>query len=617
MAENPFTASPRFPTIDEATWRKAAEASLKGARFEDRLVAQSYDSIAIAPLYTEASSAKAVAAAGVPGAAPFVRGAGAAPRDWRISQRIDLSDPTAANAQALDDLEGGANGLIIACGASGVKLPDAKAVGVLMAGIRPELIAITLEGADRATADLFLDYVVKQGLAPASLAFFPGFAPLAAMAQRGTDRDEEALSTELAALLERYEALGISGPLFLLDGRPAAEALASEGQEIAFILAQALAYLRLFERAGVPVEAGLQRLAVKITVDADQFLSLAKLRALRLVLARMVEALGLPAFVPDIRAETAWRMLSARDPWVNVLRATTACFAAAAGGADEITLHPFSAALGRPDGLARRIARNMQAILMEESGLARVVDPAGGSYYVESLTQGLAEQAWSVFQAIEQAGGFIAALRQSRWQSLIAETREKRLGALKRRHDKVTGVSEFPDIHEAAVPVAEPWGNGAPSGTDFAALPRLRLAEGFEALRDRAEAAAKRPSVFLANLGSPADTIARATFAKNFFEVGGIEALSNDGFADIQALVAAFQHSGTRFACLCSSDAIYQEKAADAARALREAGADFVALAGNPREERATLTEAGIDCFVYAGMDMIAALSDIQRQIGL
>ncbi len=617
MTGNPFTAVPRFPAIDDEQWREAAIASLKGGRFEERLISHTYDGIEIAPLYTALASASAVSAAGPAGAAPFIRGREATPRPWRLAQRVDLNDPTAANAQALDDLEGGANALIIATGINGVAISNAADVETLLTGARLDLISVTLEAEHPQTVDLFVDLMKRRGHTLSSLDFCPGFSPLAAMARGQDVGDEAAFAARLAALHQNYQAMGHHGPLFLLDGRVIADALGSEGQEIAGILAQAVGMFRAGENAGLDLEAVAARLAAKITVDADQFLSIAKLRALRLVWGHLAHTMGLGVSSLDIRAETSWRMFSRRDPWVNVLRATIACFAGAVGGAAEIALHPFTSALGRPDGLARRLARNTQAILAEESSLDRVIDPAGGSYYVESLTQALAGKAWTIFQDIEKAGGFATSLRSGWLQQQVGLVREKRLQALATRRDKITGVSEFPDIHEAPVPVAAPWPQGVAPGGGITPLPRLRLAQAFENLRLNAEAMQPRPVMFLATLGTPAETITRAGFAKNFFEAGGIGSPGNDGFADIAALTTAFAKSGAALACLCSSDEVYGKQGAAAAHALKAAGARLVLLAGNPREGREELTKAGIDGFIYAGMDIVAALTDLQRQIGL
>jgi methylmalonyl-CoA mutase len=270
-----------------------------------------------------------------------------------------------------------------------------------------------------------------------------------------------------------------------------------------------------------------------------------------------------------------------------MLRTTIGCFAAAVGGADAITVLPFDAAIGRPDELARRIARNTQSILHDESSLARVVDAAGGSWFVESLTDQLAEQAWTIFTRIEQAGGALAALNSGAIGELLAQTHATRSDDIAHRRAPITGVSEFAYVGEPAV--ARDPRPAQPHGL----LPRVRYAEGFEALRDRADAAADRPRVFLATLGPFAAHSARAGFAANLFAAGGIETVTGP--------VAEFVASGTTVACLCSSDKVYADEAAPAAQALREAGAKQVWLAGKAEPD-------GVDGNLFAGCDALDVL---------
>jgi methylmalonyl-CoA mutase len=306
---------------------------------------------------------------------------------------------------------------------------------------------------------------------------------------------------------------------------------------------------------------------------------------------------------------------------VNILRCTVAVVAAGLGGADAITVLPFSSAIGLPDRFARRIARNTQLILLEESNLARVSDPAAGAGGIEDLTQQLCASAWTLFQQIEQAGGAAAALEAGLIQSKVAAVRAEREKNIARRKDALTGTSEFPDIHEAAVhvvDVAPRSASGKKEQPTFAPLPRIRLAEPFEALRDDSDrvlaATGARPKVFLANLGKLSDFTARTLFTKNFFEAGGIEAVTNDGFISRDEMVAAFKSSGARLACLCSSDKVYAREAADAAKALQAAGARLY-LAGRPGEQEAALKEAGVEGFLYAGCDVLATLKAAHAMI--
>jgi methylmalonyl-CoA mutase len=312
-------------------------------------------------------------------------------------------------------------------------------------------------------------------------------------------------------------------------------------------------------------------------------------------------------------------MMTWRDPYVNILRSTVAVFAAGIGGADAITVLPFTAAIGLPDRFARRVARNTQLILLEESNLARVTDPTAGSGGIEDLTQQLCRAAWSLFQEIEQTGGVPAALEQGRIQDKVAATRAEREKNVARRKDALTGTSEFPNIHETAVHVENiaPQPNPLSAGgerehTAFTALSRIRLAEPFEQLRDASDRAlaanGARPKVFLANLGKLSDFTARTLFARNFFEAGGIEAVSNDGFASRDNMIAAFQASGAKLVCLCSSDQVYAAEAVDAARALKSAGAVHIYLAGRPGEMKRALKGAGVQDFIYVGCDVLATL---------
>jgi methylmalonyl-CoA mutase len=294
-----------------------------------------------------------------------------------------------------------------------------------------------------------------------------------------------------------------------------------------------------------------------------------------------------------------------------------AAFSAGLGGADGVTVLPFTAALGLPDAFARRVARNTQLILLEEANLWRVADPAAGAGGFEALTGSLVERAWAAFQEIEREGGLAASLAAGAVQGRVAAVAEARARAAATRRDPITGTSEFPDMHEAQVAVTDvtPTPPEAPAfAPAFPALPSLRAAEPFERLRDASDAAkartGERPRVFLANLGPVAAFTARSTFAKNFFEAGGVEALTNDGFHDVPALVEAWRGSGARLVCLCSSDEIYKERAVEAAKALQAAGAATLYLAGRPGDLQEPLAQAGVTRHIFAGCDALAVLQE-------
>ncbi len=371
---------------------------------------------------------------------------------------------------------------------------------------------------------------------------------------------------------KRLAALGREGfadPLAVADGRTIHNAGGSEAQELAFVLGVAVAYLRALEAAGVALEAARRMIFFRLSADADQFLTIAKFRALRKLWARVQASCGLVVEPGFVSAETAWRMMTKRDPHVNILRATVAAFSAALGGADAIAILPFTAALGLPDRFARRIARNTELVLLEESHLAKVADPAAGSGAVEELTDQLCATAWSLFQEFERAGGIAAALTSGLVQQKVAEVRSKRAAAVARRQDALTGTTIFPNLTEADFTVDAP----APprSRSVGGGLRPIRLAEPFEALRDASDrvhaATGTRPKLFLANLGTQAEFTARSTFAKNFFEAGGIQTVGEEAIG-LAGLAAAFKNSGAPLVCLCSSDKGYGLEAVAAAQAL-------------------------------------------------
>jgi methylmalonyl-CoA mutase len=316
-------------------------------------------------------------------------------------------------------------------------------------------------------------------------------------------------------------------------------------------------------------------------------------------------------------------MLARRDPWVNMLRATAACAGAAFGGADAISVLPFTWALGRPDPFARRMARNTHLVLQEESGLGRVMDPAAGAASIEQLTGALAGKAWELFQDVERRGGMAKVLESGFWQGEIARIAEVRSRAVATGRFELTGVSAFPRLADDGVKV-EPHPPAAAvvkGGTSVAAMPALRLAAPFEELRDAADAFAARtgapPRVFLANLGELAAYSARSTWMGNFLAAGGIEAVASEPLLSSVDAGRAFADSGARIACICSSDAVYAELAEATAGALAAAGAGSVVLAGRPREQEAALRSAGVDTFAFAGCDAIAVLSRLHEVLGV
>jgi len=590
-----------FEPATQERWRKAVDAALKGGDFEKRLVSKTADGLRIEPLYAPAE----------PTTQP-VR----APGPWRLAQRIDHPEAEKAAAQALTDLEGGADALVLveagapAARGFGLDLSDVDGLDAALKGTMLPLIALRLDAGARgfAVAGLLKQLVERRGDDPAELDVDLGLDPLGTQAATGTAH--EAWEGQLAQALTDFSAY--RGRVALADARPYHEAGASEVQELAVVLATAVTYLRALEAGGHDLERARDAISVLLVADADEFLTIAKFRAIRRLWARIEEACGLEPKPLRVLAETAWRMMTRRDPFVNILRAAMASASAGLGGADSVTALPYTLALGLPDAFARRVVRNSQIVLIEESNLAKVSDPAAGAGGFEALTAELTEKAWAAFQEIEREGGLARSLASGALAGRIETVRKARERAVATRKQPLTGASEFPFLAEKPVTVLDvkPREAAAQAG---GALPSQRLAEPYEALRDASDAAlassGKRPAVFLANLGAVAIHNARSTFAANAFAAGGIEALANDGFSEADALAEAFKASGARLACLCSSDKLYETEAVPAAKALKAAGCTTLYLAGKPADE-AAFREAGIDGFLFAGCDLLALLTE-------
>jgi methylmalonyl-CoA mutase len=603
-----------FPPASRDDWLKLVRSALKDRPFE-RLIAKTYDGIPIEPLYPRAAGAKPVAARLGP---------------WALQARVDHPDPAIANAEALHELQNGATALTLvfagSVGAYGYGLPgDAKSVVRVLEGVHLDAIAIELQTAEptKDVADHVAALVKQRGHTPEAVNIRFGHDALGAHTLTGTlpipYRD---LMPRFAEHVASLAKAGFKSTLAAADGRIVHNAGGSEVHELAYTLAVAVAYLRALEGSGLALDAARGMIEFRLSVDADQFLTVAKLRALRLLWAHVEQACGLSPKPAFISAETAWRAMTRRDPWVNMLRTTIAAFSAGIGGADAVSVLPFTAAWGLPDRFARRIARNTQLLLLEESNLAKVADPAAGSGGIEDLTDKLCRAAWALFQEIEAAGGAPAALEKGLIQDKIAKVRADRESAVAHRKDSLTGTSDYPLLSETPVQVLDATPVPIPSPAAAIRYPALtphRLAEPFEALRDASDkvlaVTGARPKIFLANLGTPAEFTARATFTKNFFEAGGIEAVTSDGFKSRDEMIAAFRASGAKLACLCSSDATYETQAADAAKALAAAGATHTYLAGRPKDQ-APYKAVGIGSFIFAGCDAVAVLADTHRILG-
>lgn len=637
-----------FAPSSEGDWRQSAKAALKGVDFDKALISTSDDGFAIQPVYGRASAA--------PARPRPVRDSG-----WTSMQRVEHPDLHEAGALVGADLEGGAGGIDLVFAASahslgaGVMVESTSDLAQVLRAAPLDEIALRIDAAHdtRHVAALLPALAEENGIDLATMRVQFALDPYGDLALRGR------IIVPLDSLVKRIHdcarglnAEGLSVISVMPDGRSWSAAGASEAQELGLVCATALTYLRGFEEAGMSLEEAVANVGFTLTADANQNLTIAKFRVLRVLWARIQEVLQVEAAPVHIHAETAWRMLTVHDPHVNILRGTIATFAAGVGGADSITVLPYSSALGLPDPLARRIARNTQTMLIEESNLHRVTDPAAGSGAIEALTDALAREAWALIGQIEEIGGIYEALRQGLVQDRVQTVREQRSEAYARRKKMITGTSAFADLNERPVQVMEAHGDDIGgsqlhlllpepgSGELFSALVsaaragstladmarargqkyleierhlrRARLSEPFERVRGVSEAAerrmGKRPEIFIAHVGEGASRSPRAGWTENLFAIAGLGAARGPETLDGEETARAFRQAGTPIACLCGSDEAYTQAAADIARALRKAGASEVFLAGKPGANREALEAAGIGRFVHAGCDVLEVL---------
>ncbi len=581
----------RFDPVSRAQWVEAAggDAAVRA------LGTATLDGVTLRPLYT---ADDAPAEIGHPGVSPYARGSraqGAGPDGWDVRQHHSDPDPARAAAAVLADLDNGVTSLWLGLGPGRIAVDDLPEVldGVHLPSAP---LAVDARAESSAAAEALRGIAAEREVDANELSGSLGFDPIGLQARSGDAHDlGEAVAWARRCAEESPRLRAVT-----VDALPYHDAGGSDVQELGAAVATGVAYLRAMAEAGLAPADATSQLEFRVAATAEQFRTIAKLRAARLLWHRVGEVAGVPAERRGQRqhAVTSWAMTTRHDPWVNLLRGAVACFGAGAGGADAVTVLPFDTAIGRSDAFARRIARNTQTLLKEESHLSRVVDPAGGSWYVETLTRELATAAWTWFQRLEAEGGIADALASGLVADELAATAAERSRQLAHRELTVTGVSEFPLLDERTVtrePVPPEPGGG---------LPRRRWAEPYEALRDRADAHHEStgawPRVFLVPLGDDRPAGARATWAADALRPGGIETTSDD--PDATAV------------CLCVADDVPADEVAAAVRARRDDGAGAVLAAGVPPGQREA---TGADLHLGPDDDLVAALAAALDLLGV
>lgn len=584
-----------------------------GEQPEHLLETPTYDGFAVRALYTALDE---LPEPPLPGEWPYVRGGPAFPalRDvntgWKVAEAFPSPGASAAEANAamLAALGDGVSALLLRVGDPGVPPQQLEA---LLAGVYLNLAPVILDaGADYlAACDILLALIGR--LEPdqrATLSVDLGADPLTAMlSDRAAPPVEQVVAVAARAIGQRgVRAITVDGPAFHNLG-------ASAAWELAGSIAAAVAYLRVLSEAGLSVADALGQISFRLAADDDQFMTIAKMRAVRQLWARVAEVAGDPqGGAAVVHAQTSLPMMTQRDPWVNMLRTTLAAFGAGVGGADTVLVYAFDVAIpggfpGMATSFARRIARNTQLLLLEESHVGRVLDPAGGSWFVEELTEQLAQQAWQHFRAIESRGGFVDA--RDFIAAQIAETSARRAEDIAHRRAAITGVNEFPNLGEPALPQSDSL---AGAGN------LVRYAAGFEALRDRSDAylarTGARPQALLLPLGPLAEHNIRTTFASNLLASGGIEAI-NPGTVDAAAVGRAVADAGSpTVAVICGTDKRYPDEVPAIVQAARNAGIERIYLAGP--EQALGDAQDRPDDFLTAKINAVEALSNLLTRLG-
>ena len=620
----PVTFDEFQPTSYE-TWKASAVDSLKGGDFNKKLFTKTYEGITLQPIYTKADVEAIEEASTFPGRSDYLRGTGAAgyvENRWAIAQAVRGKDPKEMNADILHELDRGATAVNLTVGQKGVMLDTADEVRTLFAGVDLTKVPVYLDCG--ASSLHTLQLLAKAGVDLKELKGCVGGDPI------GTLLVDGQLPAELSKLYdEMAEAvqMGAGVRTVLVDGNVFANGGATAVQEVGACMAAASAYINALIERGVAPDTAAQAIQFRFSLGANFFMEIAKLRAARMVYAQLTEAYGVAEEARKINvfARTSAFTKAAYDPYVNMLRTTTEAFSGVVGGVDAMEVSPLDEPFGTTDELSRRVARNIQVMMQEEFHLTQPVDPAGGSWYVETLTHQLAEKIWAYFQGIEAKGGMEAAVLSGSVQDDIAAALEQRFHNLDTREDRAVGVNMYANVLEQKMgdPVCD---TSAPMGPPVVTAKKIaahRWTERYEALRAKTEAwmekTGKTLDIFLANMGPIPQHKARADFSAGFFEVAHFNMLRNDGFKTVDDCVAAAVASGAPVAVICSTDATYPELVPELAKKLKAAKPDMtVLMAGAPAAEyKDAYLAAGVDDFIHVKANCYDILSKIQSERGI
>ena len=618
MAEKKLNLLADFPAITTEEWMAKINADLKGADFEKKLVWKTNEGFNVMPFYRLEDVAELKTTTSAPGEFPYVRGT-KTDNNWYVRQDIDATCAKTANAKALDVLNKGINSLGFILNKQEL---SAEYIATLLNGICPECVELNFRVCIRCAAQLatiLADYFKAQGADLAKVEGSINCDPINRMLLKGKELNqaevaEIAVATvKAAAVLPKFRVIGVNSLSLNNAG-------AYCSQELGYALAWGAEYMTMLTEGGLTADEAGKAIKFNMGVGGNYFMEIAKFRAARMLWAMIVKAYAPAcdcAAKMRVHAETSTFNKTIYDAHVNLLRTQTEAMSATIAGVDSLTVNGFDVTYKESDDFSERIARNQQLLLKEESHFDKVTDPSAGSYYIENLTNSIAEQAWKLFLEIQNEGGFFAAVEAGKVQEAMKATSAKRLKDVSARKEVLLGTNQFPNFSEmAAEKITKEACTCANCGCEtprgLATLPTVRAAQEFEDLRLATERSAKRPKAFMLTIGNLAMRLARAQFSCNFFACAGYEVIDNLGFETVEAGVEAAQKAGADIIVLCSSDDEYAEYAPAAFKAID--GKQIFVVAGAPACME-DLKAAGIENFIHVRVNVLDTLKSFNAQL--
>lgn len=627
MSEKKLNLLNDFPAVSTEEWMNKVTADLKGADFAKRLVWKTNEGFNVMPFYRAEDIDSLSTTKVAPGKFPYVRGT-KKNNDWFVRQNIELTDVRSANKKALDVLNKGVNSLGFEIDKKDL---NADFIATLLNGINAEIVELNFRTCSRHTVDLvnlLSDYFASKAFDVLKLQGSINFDPINSMLVRGKNLTKD----EITVLAQAAAQAAVKLPFYRVVNVNAVSlnnAGAYVSQELGYALAWGNDYLSMMIDAGVDKSLAAKKIKFNFGVGSNYFMEIAKFRAAKWLWALIVEAYqplcrrdNCPETVNGIcycagkmriHAETSQYNKTIYDAHVNLLRTQTEAMSASLGGVHSMTVLPFDTAFSSSDEISERIARNQQLLLKEESNFDKINDAAGGSYYIETLTQQIAEQAWKLFLEVEEGGGFYASVQSGKVQQALKATASARLKSVSSRKEVLLGTNQFPNANEMAAAKIKS-GKKEHAHKEVELLQPVRAAEEFEALRLSTEAAAKRPKAFMLTIGNLAMRLARSQFSCNFFACAGYEVIDNLGFKTAEEGVKAARAAGADIIVMCSSDDEYAQFAPEAWELIK--GKEIFVVAGAPTSID-ELKAVGIEHFISVRSNVLETLKGFNALLGL